>query len=206
MRVIGGSMKGRRLASFKCPSIRPTSDKVREAVFNVIERGGPFKRVLDLFAGTGAMGVEALSRGSAEAVFVERDAAAVSVIKKNLRTCGVEDRARVVKGEVTGAIRSLGRKAEGGEGGEGGEKFDLAFIDAPYGQPGLTARTLKELKDRGLLVPGATVVCETSKRAGDEFGAASTGLKGGLTGGIAGMELVREKTYGDTVVYFFKAS
>lgn len=197
MRVIGGSMKGRRLASFKCPSIRPTSDKVREAVFNVIERGHPFKRVLDLFAGTGAMGIEALSRGSAEAVFVERDAAAVSVIKKNLRTCGVEDRARVVKGDVTGAIRSLGRTAE---------TFDLAFIDAPYGQPGLTARTLGELKDSGLLEPGATVVCEASRRAGDGFGAASTGIKGGLTGGIAGMELVREKTYGDTVVYFFKAS
>jgi 16S rRNA (guanine(966)-N(2))-methyltransferase RsmD len=100
MRVIGGTRKGRRLASFRCPSIRPTSDKVREAVFNVLERGNAFKKALDLFAGTGAMGIEALSRGSVEAVFVERDARAVSVIRKNLKTCGFEDKARVLKREV----------------------------------------------------------------------------------------------------------
>ena len=88
MRVVGGRFKGRRLASFKGLEIRPTSDKVREAVFNLLgARELGFKSVLDLFAGTGAMGIEALSRGAERAVFVERDAGAVSVVKKNLAAC-----------------------------------------------------------------------------------------------------------------------
>ncbi len=191
MRVIGGTRKGRRLASFRCPSVRPTSDKVREAVFNVVERGltlkkfEKFKKVLDLFAGTGAMGIEALSRGSNEAVFVERDERAVSVIKKNLKTCEFEAHSRVLKSDVISSIRMLSR---------GREKFDLAFIDAPYGKSALTVDTLRALAGGGVLEGGATVVCETSKRA-EEIDVAGEGLEG--------LELVQKKTYGDTVVYFF---
>jgi 16S rRNA (guanine(966)-N(2))-methyltransferase RsmD len=189
MRVIGGTRKGRKLVSFKCPSIRPTADKVREAVFNVLERGGPFNKVLDLFAGTGAMGIEALSRGSGQAVFVERDGAAVSVIRKNLRACGFEEKARVLKRDAISSIRYLCRR---------GERFDLAFIDAPYGEGTLTVATLKAVADKGLLDPDAPnpmVVCETSKRAP---AINLTELKG--------LEQVRKKLYGDTMVYFFKAS
>jgi 16S rRNA (guanine(966)-N(2))-methyltransferase RsmD len=185
MRVIGGTRKGRRLASFRCPSIRPTSDKVREAVFNVLERGNAFKKALDLFAGTGAMGIEALSRGSVEAVFVERDARAVSVIRKNLKTCGFEDKARVLKREVLGSIRYLSRR---------GERFDLVFIDAPYGQDKLTVDTLRALAGKGLLEHDATVVCEASKR-----GPAIDPT------GIEGIAMIQKKNYGDTVVYFFRA-
>jgi 16S rRNA (guanine(966)-N(2))-methyltransferase RsmD len=206
MRVIGGTRKGKRLASFRCPSIRPTSDKVREAVFNVLERGKAFKptsdkvreavfnvlergkafkRVLDLFAGTGAMAIEALSRGSGEAVFVERDTRAVSVIKRNLKTCGLEDRARVLRRDVIGAIRYLSLR---------GERFGLVFIDAPYGQGALTVDTLRALAEKGLLEPDAKVVCEVSRR---DPAIDTTGIKS--------IELIQQKKYGDTIVYFFTA-
>jgi 16S rRNA (guanine(966)-N(2))-methyltransferase RsmD len=184
MRVIGGTRKGKRLASFRCPSIRPTSDKVREAVFNVLERSNAFKRVLDLFAGTGAMAIEALSRGSGEAVFVERDRA-VSVIKRNLKTCGFENRARVLRRDVIGAIRYLSRR---------GERFGLVFIDAPYGQSAITVDTLRALAEKGLLEPDAKVVCEVSRR---DPAIDTTELKG--------IELIQQKKYGDTIVYFFRA-
>lgn len=186
MRVIGGTSKGRRLAGFRGPSIRPTSDRVREAVFNVLKGDPPFKRVLDLFAGTGAMGVEALSRGSSGAVFVEKDPRAVTVIRRNLRLCGFEDRARVFKRDVMSSIRYLSQR---------GERFDLAFLDAPYKEETFTVSTLGALAGRGLLTPGATVVCETSKRGP---GIDVTEIKG--------LELVQKKRYGDTVVYFFGAS
>jgi 16S rRNA (guanine(966)-N(2))-methyltransferase RsmD len=135
------------------------------------------------------MGIEALSRGAGEAVFVERDANAVSVIRKNLKACGLEDKARVFKKEAAASIRYLSLR---------GERFDLAFIDAPYGERALTVNTLRAVAEKGLLdpdAPNAMVVCETSKKAPPID---ITGLKG--------IELVQQKRYGDTIVYFFKAS
>ena len=181
MRVVGGSCKGRRLASFRGLDIRPTSDKVREAVFNILgERG--FGNVLDLFAGTGAMGIEALSRGAVEAVFVDSDAGAVSLIRKNLETCGLSGPARVYKREVRGILPAFSRR---------GESFDLIFIDPPY-ESSLTEETLRDIEKFGLLKPGGIAVAETSKRSP-------------LAADTPGLKLLDRRRYGDTLVYFFAA-
>ncbi|MBI5644183.1 MAG: 16S rRNA (guanine(966)-N(2))-methyltransferase RsmD [Deltaproteobacteria bacterium] len=179
MRVIGGKCKGRRLASFSGSSIRPTSDKVREAIYNILPMEFPFRRVLDLFAGTGAMGIEALSRGADEAVFVDSSLIAINIIRKNLESCGLEG-ASVHRGEAVSEVRRFAR---------GGEHFDLIIIDPPYNSA-LVEETLKEIDTEGLLAPGGIIVAEASKRAPvkNEF---------------PGLELEDERKYGDTLVYFF---
>jgi 16S rRNA (guanine(966)-N(2))-methyltransferase RsmD len=188
MRVVGGTFKGRQLASFRGRSIRPTSDKVREAVFDLLgSRGGRgFESVLDLFAGTGAMGIEALSRGALRACFVDNDARAVSIIKKNLEACGIEvagrgTPAKVFKRDVHSMIRSLSGS---------GERFDLIFIDPPYNSS-LTEDVLKGPALVRLLSPGGFVVAETSRRTP-------------ALGADEGLEPVCERRYGDTLVYIFK--
>lgn len=158
-------------------SIRPTSDKVREAVFNILPMEFPFKRVLDLYSGTGAMGIEAMSRGAEEAVFVDKDPASTAVLRKNLDALGLE--AQVLRRDVLDAIGLLKR----------GEKFDLIFIDPPY-QAGLLDDTLKALDRAALLAPGGYMVAETSKRAP-------------ATAVLTGLELIDERKYGDTLVYFY---
>lgn len=178
MRIVGGSCKGRRLASFKGMSIRPTSDKVREAIFNILPREFPFKKVLDLFAGTGAMGIEALSRGAEEVVFVDIDQHSVSVIKKNLEACGLD--AKIFKRDTESAIRQLVKF---------NETFDLIFIDPPY-QASLIDDTLKALDTGRLLNAGGFIVAETSKRAP-------------VKAELKDLSLIDERKYGDTLVYFF---
>lgn len=188
MRIVGGTCKGRSLSSFKGLLIRATSDKVREAVFSILfhyaEGGFPatFKRTLDLFAGTGAMGIEALSRGSAEAVFVDKDPKSAAIIQKNIELCGFSDRAGIVRKDAIDAVRLFSRK---------GEKFNLIFIDPPYAS-NLTFETLKEIDGQGLLSAGGIVVAETSKRTPLE-----------LTPDNFSLTLVDERRYGDTLVYFF---
>ena len=183
MRVIGGECKGRRLVPVKGLSTRPTSDKVREAVFDILQGRFPCKKALDLFAGTGAMGIEALSRGAQEATFVDSDNAALAVIRKNLDACGLPARALVLKRDVKSALRLLAGK---------GESFDLIFIDPPYASS-LAGEALTELDGLGLLAPGGTVVLESSKRA---LMPPDMGLNK--------MELVDERRYGDTLVRFYE--
>jgi 16S rRNA (guanine966-N2)-methyltransferase len=125
MRIIAGAFRGRRLHTPKDNRIRPTIDRVREAVFNIIAEEVPGAKVLDLFAGTGAMGLEALSRGAHFCFFVDNGAEAVSLIRENVQLCGAQDRSRVIKGPVASAIRRLG---------SGNELFDLIFMDPPYGK------------------------------------------------------------------------
>ena len=189
MRVIGGDRKGKKLSTFKGSSIRPTADMVREALFNVIEPYSPFDSVLDLYAGSGGVGIEALSRGAARAVFVERDARAVAVIDKNIAGCGFTDQATVMKREVVEAIGVLAA---------GGSTFDLVFMDPPYSAaPGsdgaLVATTIKAAAEKGILAPGAIIVAEaSSKDAPPDPGA------------TCGVELIKDKLYGDTAVYFYR--
>lgn len=218
MRVVGGLKKGRRLASFKGREVRPTSDKIREAVFNVLGSitaeevaGGSVedKRVLDLFAGTGALGIEALSRGAAEAVFVEKDPRAVEVIRKNLDTCGLEGVASLLKRDALGALGYLRKKEE---------RFELVFMDAPYAEGELTRETLRRLSSSGLLAPGAIVVCETPARESKtppdvEEAKEDNGPKHssptediGTVAINAGLEFLKKKIYGDTAVYFLRAA
>jgi 16S rRNA (guanine966-N2)-methyltransferase len=152
MRVTGGELGGRRLVA--PPSgVRPTADRVREALFaRLSDLDGVC--VLDLYAGTGALGIEALSRGAERAVFVERSHASLAALRRNLRTLELDERARVVRGDVRSALRRLS--------GEG-LRFDLVLADPPYADRELSA-PLALLVSGRLLAPGATVVVERSRR------------------------------------------
>lgn len=187
MRIIGGRFRGRRLAGFPGNRVRPTSDRVREAVFNVLASAGAVEgaRVLDLFAGTGAMAIEALSRGAAGAVLVDNDPASVKIIMKNLGACGIEDEVRVMTSDVVRAVRNLGRK---------GEAFDLVFIDPPY-EEGLETAAIEALEAERLVSPGGVVVVETSVRSAEGVREAE----------IDGLGLADERKYGDTAVLFYTA-
>ena len=120
MRVITGTARGRRLGELEGLETRPTTDRVKEGMFNSIQFDIEGRRVLDLFAGTGQLGIEALSRGAASAVFVDSRRDAAALVRENLKRCGFADRARVVQGDALGFLASCR------------EKFDLVFIDPPY--------------------------------------------------------------------------
>jgi 16S rRNA (guanine(966)-N(2))-methyltransferase RsmD len=184
VRVVGGTVRGRRLAPFRATGIRPTSDKVREAVFNVLDQDCGGVAVLDIFAGTGALGIEALSRGAASVVFIDNSKGAIGVIKKNLSLCGFEDKGRILNKEVAAAFSQLKGRRRG---------FDLIFIDAPYAEAELTATTLKTIARLKLLNKDGRVVCETAKNNPvkdlPEF-----------------FTIIKKKNYGDTLVYFLEPS
>jgi 16S rRNA (guanine966-N2)-methyltransferase len=133
--------------------VRPTSDRVREAIFSILGDRVAGAKVLDLFAGTGAMAIEALSRGASEAVIVESSPRAVEVLKANLAAVGAE-RAACLSMDYRKALRHLAAR---------GEKFSLAFLDPPYGK-GLVERAAAELARGGVLRPGAVVVAESAAR------------------------------------------
>ncbi|VAV82310.1 16S rRNA (guanine(966)-N(2))-methyltransferase [hydrothermal vent metagenome] len=190
MRVVGGRVRGRKLTPFKASGIRPTSDKVREAIFNVLNRNYAGAAVLDIFAGTGAMGIEALSRGATSATFVDNSKGAVAVIKKNLTLCGFEKEGRIINKDARAALSNFKPRRTGEKSRQG--RFDLIFIDAPYSEAALTEVTLKQVAESRLLSSEARIVCEVSKKTPIES------LPAGLT-------LIKEKTYGDTLVYFIEA-
>lgn len=163
MRVIGGSTRGRRLLAGRGQAIRPTSAKVRGAIFSILgSRWGVEGRdILDLFAGSGALGIEAASRGAARVVFVERDREAARILRVNLERCRLTAQTEVVQGAVPGALRRLaGRSAFGG-----------VFMDPPY-EAGLVGPTLAELARSGLVSRGGWVVVEhsTSEPVGEAYG------------------------------------
>ncbi|MFZ2447634.1 MAG: 16S rRNA (guanine(966)-N(2))-methyltransferase RsmD [Syntrophobacteraceae bacterium] len=148
MRIVAGAFRGRRLHAPKSDRIRPTSDRVREAVFSIIASEVPGAAVLDLFAGTGAMGLEALSRGAARCVFVDQGVEAVRLIRENIELCGARDSSEVVRDAVPSAIRRLAAK---------GGLFDLIFLDPPYGK-GHVEKTLAILD--AVCAPGAMAIAE----------------------------------------------
>ena len=141
MRVISGAAKGRRLKSFKGRTLRPTADRVKEALFNILSHDLSGLKVLDLFAGTGNLTLEALSRGAQEACLVDRSQGAATMIRANLHTLGFSKRSRVVVMPVLRAIRSLAAK---------GERFDLIFVDPPY-EKGWLERVLVAVARENLL-------------------------------------------------------
>lgn len=186
MRIIGGSARGRRLLTPRHARVRPTADRVKEALFNIIAaRFGPVEgcRVLDLFAGTGNLGIESLSRGAAAAVFVDQHRESVALIRRNLELTGFSARALLVEMGVSSAIAALGRKAEA---------FDLVFLDPPYGT-GLAGSTLGLLAASPLIQGGSLVVAEFSQRevVPESFGE---------------LKEVDRRTYGDTVLAFYVPS
>jgi 16S rRNA (guanine966-N2)-methyltransferase len=160
VRVVGGAFKGRALVAPEGQGTRPTSDRARQAVFNILEHAAwaePLQgaRVLDLYAGSGALGFEAISRGAAFALFVETDEAARGAIRENADALGLMGRTRVHRRDAT----DLGVRP-----GSAGEAFTLAFLDPPYGQ-GLGEQTLSRLLEGNWLAPGALVAFE---RGSDE--------------------------------------
>jgi 16S rRNA (guanine966-N2)-methyltransferase len=157
MRVIAGTARGRKLNAPKSLRVRPTADRVKESLFSMLmSRLGEFEdmRVLDIFAGTGNLGIEALSRGAAYAVFIDSHPESAETIRKNLESTGFADRAKVVLQEAAGALKWLGR---------GEAPFHLVFLDPPYHE-GHTARVLELLAESPLVDAGTTVVAEFSSK------------------------------------------
>ena len=148
MRVISGSARGRMLDAVPGKNTRPTTDKVKESVFNILQFRLYDAAMLDLFAGTGQMGIEALSRGAAECVFIDRRADAVKLIQENLALCRLADRARVRQGDALPYLRS-------------GEKFDIVFLDPPYAS-GLLQQALTDIAAFDICRPHGIIVAESA--------------------------------------------
>jgi 16S rRNA (guanine966-N2)-methyltransferase len=181
MRIVGGEFRGRPLAVPANETTRPTSDKVREAVFNILAHGiEDFSiegvRVLDLFAGTGALGLEALSRGAAYGLFVEDGAEARALIRRNVEAFGLTGTTKIFRRDATnlGAAGNLGT-------------FGVVFLDPPYGK-GLADRALASAASGGWLAPAAVVVIEERK-----------GVTLAPPRGFAALDT---RTWGDTQVLF----
>jgi 16S rRNA (guanine966-N2)-methyltransferase len=152
MRIVGGRLRGRSLAAPRSQLIRPTADRLRESLFNILAHGygDPVSgaRVLDLFAGTGALGLEALSRGAAFALFIESSAEARALVRENIAALGLGGVTRILRRDAT----KLGTA-------QIHQPFSLAFLDPPYGQ-GLAERALASAHSGGWLCPEALVVVE----------------------------------------------
>ncbi len=159
LRIIAGELRGRRLAVPPGRRVRPTADRVREALFSILGAAVPGARVLDPYAGTGALGLEALSRGAATVTFLEPDREALDCLRRNVARLGVEDRSRIVPGRAERLLLGAGI----------GGPFDLVLVDAPYEEP-LTA-FLEALERPGLLAPEATISVEREFRSPSIAGA-----------------------------------
>jgi 16S rRNA (guanine966-N2)-methyltransferase len=183
MRIVGGRLRGRTLATPRSQAIRPTSDRLRESVFNVLAHayGDPITgaRVLDLFAGTGALGLEALSRGAAEAVLVDDATEARSLIRENVTALGLGGVTRIFRRDAT----KLGDSHPVGA-------FSLVFLDPPYGK-GLAELALVSARTGGWLAPDALIVVEE---------AADAGFKA-----PGGFEEIERRRYDDTEVVFLNS-
>lgn len=176
IRIISGLLKGKNLKLPKGADIRPTSDKVRGAIFNILGTTIIDANVLDLFSGTGALGIEALSRGAGSVVFVDTDLRCLTVIKDNLQSCGRN--AEIVRGDVYRILDKFH-----------GEKFDIIFADPPYDK-NLAKNLLLQLDKYNIIANSSFVVIEHSKR--ETIEAAPSWQK------------LRENKYGDTVVSVYK--
>lgn len=184
MRVVGGDLRGRALATPRDHAIRPTTDRAREAVFNVLaHRFGDSldgARVLDLFAGTGALGIEALSRGASYCVFIEESAEGRGLIRTNVESFGLTGRTKIFRRDATG-LGEAGTMAP----------FGLVFADPPYGK-GLGELALRSARAGGWLAPGALCIVEETASVAFEPG--------------PGFTVLDERSYGETVVRFIEAA
>jgi len=176
VRVIAGSAKGRRLDTPGGDTTRPITDRVKESVFGALEPILPGARVLDLYAGSGAMAIEALSRGAASATLVEKDPRVVEVIASNVSRVGVEPQTTIVKADV---LVHLARATA--------TEFDVVFLDPPYAAPTSDVERAMAALGAGWLAPRATVVVRRQKRSTHPVPP-------------PGLEFTRIREYGDTVV------
>lgn len=183
MRIVGGKFRGREIKGPTDSATRPTSDRVRESIFNILAHGiADFAledvRVMDLFAGTGALGLEALSRGAKFCLFVEEDSSARGVIRSNADSCGVIGQCKIWRRDAT----DLGPSAPQ-------SPYGLVFADPPYGK-GLGEKALVSLVEGGWLAPQAIVVLEEAEKA--------------QVADVAGLTLIDARVYGDTQVRFYR--
>ena len=180
MRVIAGIAKGKRLHAPKGMEIRPTSDRVKESIFNIIGPRVVDATVLDLFAGTGNLGIEALSRGASQAYFVDMSHASIQLIKKNLEETGFSEQSTVIKAEVESATKRLARDVV---------KFDLIFLDPPYRISVSFLGAILFMLASELLRDGGLLILEHSGKIEPKS--------------VEGLEIVSTRTYGDTAVTFY---
>lgn len=189
MRIIGGKARGLRLqtpaksTASSVQRIRPTADRAREALFSILGREVEDATVLDLYAGTGALGLEAISRAAARAVFVDISLQAVQIINKNITLCGFSDRTLVFKRDLSKGLSFLQKKLPG-------ITFSIVFVDPPY-KKGLSAHMLRELAESAVLQPEALVVIEEDARAEMPVRKAE-------------LHLVDQRHYGETGFWFYR--
>jgi 16S rRNA (guanine966-N2)-methyltransferase len=181
MRLTGGHDRGRRLIAPRGGETRPTAAKVREAIFNILGPP-PEGSVLDLYAGTGALGLEALSRGASRVVFVERESAPLAALRRNIKELGFDDRATILASDVRSGLRRLAGK---------GNRFSWIFLDPPYVKE--TAGVLAELSGSDLLATCAVVVLEHDRRNRPPES-------------VGCLFLTDRRSYGDTELSFYRCS
>src|SRR5579859_193809 len=155
MRIIAGTFRSRQLKSLKGRALRPTSDKLRETLFNVLGELVAGARFMDLFAGTGAAGIEALSRGAREAIFVEKHPPAAALIKKNLESLDIRKHTRVLRSDALQALKKIAQ-----EPAEASARIDILFLDPPYAEKLQYANVLSFLGETNLLAENAVVIAE----------------------------------------------
>lgn len=180
MRIVAGRYRGRKLMPPSDDSVRPTTDRIKETVFNILQWDVEGARVLDLFAGSGALGIECLSRGAAEVVFADKSPASVALIRQNLK--GIEGSYRVLTADFTGVLRS------------GEDKFDLIFIDPPY-KSGLGELAVDAAFDLGRVAEGGTVVYEHSSELPFKCAREDVKVRTKVMGSVT-VEFIRKKTTG----------
>ena len=181
VRIIGGKFKGRKLRSVRGIRTRPTADRTREAIFNIIAFQVQDLRVLDLFAGTGALGIEALSRGAQSAVFIDNSNSALSILRENLTGLSVESSTRVIQWDLAANLKPLLSKPQA---------FDLVFMDPPYNK-NLVVPALGHLHTSQALDSGALIIVEHSQPEPVEPDPVL-------------FDIVDHRKYGKTLVSFFK--
>ena len=179
MRIISGTSKGRKLVTPRSQSLRPTSDRVKESMFNILQDDIVGKVVLDLFAGTGNLGIEALSRGAKKTIFVEKGRQALRLIQRNLTQFGLEEQSEILPKDANRAIGILKQK---------GESFDLILMDPPY-QKGLIQKTLMKLNSHQIYHKDSILVIEHNRREP-------------LSTVMDGWNLIRQRRIGDTLISF----
>jgi 16S rRNA (guanine966-N2)-methyltransferase len=183
MRIISGTSKGRKLTTLKSQAIRPTSDRVKESIFNILGGEVEGKVVLDLFAGTGNLGIEALSRGAKKVLFVEKGRQALRLIQRNLSQFRMRERSEILPKDVSRAIGILNQR---------GESFDLMLMDPPY-EKGLIQKTLWKLHSHRIYHEESILVIEHDRREP-------------IPKRVEGWTLIRQREIGDTVISFLAPS
>jgi 16S rRNA (guanine966-N2)-methyltransferase len=183
MRITGGTVRGQRLAKVRWPDIRPTADMVRSSIFNILGQNLSDLVVLDLFAGSGSLGIESLSRGAKRSVFVDNSRRALAIVNKNIDMCGFRENSIVIKADLPKGLTQVKNY--------GFEQFDLVFMDPPY-ESGYVEPTMIKLIEENLLNQGGVLVVERSTRSTDA-----------LPSSIQDLRLRQTRTYGSTVIGFY---